>query len=59
MVTLKELLEMVNSTSSEINGRWVPARPINFRYQSFIEKLRDAWAVFTGKADAVIWPEGQ
>ena len=42
-----------------INGKRVPARPINYKYRTLLEKLRDAWAVFTGKSDAVTWPEGQ
>ena len=39
-----------------INGRWVPARPEGFA--SFWNRLRAAWLVFTGRADAVTW-EGQ
>jgi hypothetical protein len=37
--------------------RWVPARPMG--YQSFGARLKAAWLVFTGRADAVIWPGGQ
>ena len=55
--TLRELFD--NETSTEINGNWVPARPINYKYRSFREKFKDAWAVFIGKADAFTWPEGQ
>jgi len=48
-----------HTVSTEVNGKWVPARPINYKYRSFMEKLKEAWAVFTGKADAFMWPEGQ
>ena len=41
-----------------IDGRWVLARPENYRYRTFWERLRDAWLVFTGKCDAIKW-EGQ
>ena len=44
---------------TEINGKWVNARPVNYKYRSLSEKIRDAWYVFIGKADALIWPEGQ
>lgn len=36
------------------DGRWVPARPLG--YSSFPRAIRAAWLVYTGKADAVIWP---
>jgi hypothetical protein len=56
---LKDLIDSVNSTQAEINGKWVPARPINYKCRSFSEKIKDAWAVFSGKAEAFYWPEGQ
>jgi hypothetical protein len=34
-------------------GKWGPARPLGFF--SLRSRLRAAWLVFTGKADAVIW----
>jgi len=59
MWTLKNLIEHTNTTSAEINGKWVPARPINWTCRTFKERLRESWAVFTGKAEPFIWPEGQ
>lgn len=38
-----------------VNGQWVPARPLGF--YSIWSRLRCAWMVFTGRADAFIWPE--
>lgn len=35
-------------------GQWGPARPLGFA--SFKYRIRAAWLVFTGKADAIIWP---
>ena len=46
-----------NEAQANINGKWVPARPLG--YQSFFNRVRCAWLVFTGKADALVWPEGQ
>lgn len=54
---LKELIEQMQSTQAEINGKWVPARP--FGSFSWRNRLKAVWSVFTGKADVVIWPEGQ
>lgn len=48
-----------HNSKTEINGRWVPARPINHTCRTLRERLSEAWAVFTGKADAFTWPEGQ
>lgn len=50
--------DLVNwSVSTEIKGRWVPARPINLR--SWPDRIRETWLVFWGKADVVIWEENQ
>lgn len=35
----------------------VPARPMGF--SSWRRRLRATWLVFTGQADAVVWPAGQ
>jgi len=59
MWTLKDLLNAATTTSCFINGKWVPARPINYRHESIKARFRNAWAVFNGKADAVKWPENQ
>lgn len=54
---LEELL--YHGSSALINNKWVPARPINYKYTSLWRRLKLAWLVFTRKADVVIWPEGQ
>jgi len=40
---------------------WVPARPENYKKQnmSIRRRLRHAYAVFSGKAEAFTWPMGQ
>ena len=53
---LQNLLNCCMSNSTEIDGKWVPARPIG--WQGW-RRFKAAWLVFTGKADAVIWPKGQ
>jgi hypothetical protein len=35
----------------------MPARPLG--YYSLRSRIRLAWMVFTGKADALVWPGGQ
>ena len=62
MYTLRELAHKDSITMScqaEINGKWVPARGENYKFDSYWLRLKDAWAVFTRKADAFTWPEGQ
>ena len=44
-------------TMAKINGRWVPARSLGL--DTLPNRFRLAWMVFTGKADAILWPEGQ
>lgn len=40
-----------------LKDRMVPARTIG--YFSLRNRLKAAWLVFTGKADALTWSEGQ
>ena len=54
--TLRSLLEQTASVQAQINGKWVPVRPL---YGPLSWRIRAAWLVLTGKADAVIWPENQ
>lgn len=60
MWTLKQLQDP-NMCQAEINGKWVPARPENYKKtcMTYRERLAHAWAVFTCKAEAFTWPEGQ
>ncbi len=39
----------------QIDGKKVVARPINYKYRSLRERLRDAWWVFTGRCEAVLY----
>lgn len=55
--TVASLVQSANCNQAGINGRWVPARPLG--YCSLWSRFALAWQVFTGKADAVFWPEGQ
>ncbi len=58
--TLKALIAASKMNSCEINGRWVPARPISWPGLRGLKfRVEAAWLVITGKADAVVWPEGQ
>jgi len=56
---LKDLYKQCNGTSTEINGKWVPARPLNYTVESIFRRIKHAWMVLTGKAEAFIWLEGQ
>lgn len=48
-------LEMVASNETQLSdGRYVPARAEPF--DSFFQRWRAAWLVFTGRADALVWP---
>lgn len=53
MYQIENLLETAQTTAACINGQYVPARPISFG--GIYYRFKDAWAVLTGKADAVRW----
>jgi hypothetical protein len=60
MYDLEHLLDDASRQQANLNGRWVPARPVPFwGWYGFWFRLRDAWAVLTKRADAFRWPEGQ
>jgi hypothetical protein len=59
MWELKDLIKNAGSTQTEINGKWVPARPLNYKYTPWYIKFKYAWEVFRGRAEAFKWPEGQ
>lgn len=54
MLKLEDILKMANENKTQIDGKWVPSRPVK---GSFLDRLRDAIAVLKGKADAFKWPE--
>lgn len=54
---LEDLLRIVSQNRTLINEKWVSARPLGF--SSFLHRFKCAWLVFTGQADALIWPEDQ
>lgn len=56
--TLQSLAMTAATTSTKDHeGLWIPARPMGFTQIRY--RLRAAWLVFTGRADAVTWPGGQ
>ena len=58
MYSLSSLMH--HDTETEINGKWVPARPLRAcGLEGLRIRLREAWAVLCGRADAFTWPEGQ
>lgn len=61
MWTLKGLMKSASQTQAEINGKWVPARPLNYmrKYCSIWKRLRYAWEVVKGRAETFTWPSGQ
>lgn len=60
MWTLKQLQNKEMPTVN-LNGKWVPARPENYKKDllSLKVRLKYAWEVFQGKAETFVWPEEQ
>ncbi len=51
------LIKHASECQAEINGKWVPARAMGLF--SLVSRLKLAWLVLSGKADALVWLEGQ
>ena len=54
MIRLRDLLGWGHTMTEIRPGVWVAARPLA---GPFSWRVRDAWAVLTGRADALSWPE--
>ena len=56
---LTELVEMAKMGPQMLHPtvKWTPARPMGWQGLGLRHRLRAAWLVFTGKADAVRWFE--
>lgn len=54
---LESLVKRAADNSTVISGCWRPCRP--YGRPGLAWRLRCAWLVFTGRADAVIWPGEQ
>jgi hypothetical protein len=57
MYKIEELIKWVNHSAAYVDGCYVPARPLPFNHGSWfcMRRLKDAWEVFCGRADAVKW----
>lgn len=57
IIHVESVIDSAESTSTKINGDWIPARPCG--YCGFFYRVKAAWGVFTGKYDALKWGGGQ
>ena len=57
IISLDSVIKTTETTTCNLNDKWVPCRPGGFF--SVWYRLKAAWGVFTGKYDALYWPEGQ
>ena len=52
---LKDLIQHSKEHATQINGKWHPVRPINYKHRSLKQRLKEAIAVFRGKAECFLW----
>jgi hypothetical protein len=57
--SIKEHTSLRSKVIDNVRGKtiWVPARPMNYTCDTLKNRLKQAWMVFTGKADTLIWDE--
>lgn len=56
IIHVDSVLRFARTVSCQLpDGRWVPARGTG--YASVLYRIRAAWLVFTGRADALIWEQ--
>lgn len=41
---------------ANLDGRWLPARPLGGAAEPLLWRLREAWAVLRGKRHTVVFP---
>lgn len=56
IVQVGDIIANANAVQHQIppGMAWVPARPLG--YASWRHRWKAAWLVFTGRADALVWP---
>jgi hypothetical protein len=54
ILTVEEFLRTASENQACINGKWLPVRFLG--WGGMRNRLRAAWLVFTGRADALVWP---
>lgn len=53
---IEKLVEFIKQTSVSHDGvTWYPARPMTYENTFLIPRIKAAWRVLTGRADAVEW----
>lgn len=59
IVSVRSIIESANQnmTRVPVGMAWVPTRACG--HASFCSRIKAAWMVFTGKADALTWEKGQ
>ena len=57
ITTVENVITNSKQNSTCIAGEWIPARPIGFF--SLGNRLKAAWMVFKGDADALVWGGNQ
>lgn len=57
ILSVPEVEALIKGVSKNFDGRWVPCRPSGMPLVTW--RVRAAWLVLTGRADALVWPEGQ
>lgn len=55
IIRVQDIHKITETCETCIEGVWYPARPIG--YFSLLHRVKAAWLVFTGKADALLWPK--
>lgn len=53
-ITSLSMRDVIDTTTKMPGGDWQPARPISC--PTVLERIRLAWMVLIGKADALTWP---
>ncbi len=56
---LQEYNTEIEVNITEINSRWVSARPKNYKYRSFFQKVKECYYLWIGKTESFIWSDGQ
>lgn len=54
---IHEILKANDCQTELPSGKYVPARPTNFKYENIVKRFKDAFLVLKGKGDVVVWEE--
>ena len=58
IITHKDVVDADCQRECRKTGKWIAARSVNYRFDGWYSRLKQAWGVLIGRYDAFDWEDG-